>query len=60
MGLISSYKALKIILNEIEDFGSEEIHFLDSLGRVLKDMGKSDEALSFFQRAIETQLRGPA
>jgi len=35
--MISSQEALQIILNNTQDFGLEEISFLEATGRVLKE-----------------------
>ncbi len=40
--MISSQEALQIILNNTQDFGVEEIPFLDATGRVLKEDIKAD------------------
>jgi molybdopterin molybdotransferase len=49
--MITSSKALQIILNNIESFGTEEIDFNDSLGRVLKEDIKADRDFPPFNRA---------
>lgn len=49
--MITSNKALHIILNNIENFGTEEINFKDSLGRILKEDIKADRDLPPFNRA---------
>lgn len=48
--MISSQKALQIILNNSSDFGVEEIPFLESLGRVLKEDIKADRDFPPFNR----------
>ncbi len=40
--MISSQEALQIILNNTQDFGIEEIPFLEAIGRVLKEDIKAD------------------
>ena len=50
MELISSNKALEIILDNTKDFGIEEIPFLDSLGRVLKEEIIADRDFPPFNR----------
>ncbi len=50
MGLISTHKALEIILNETEGFGVEGIPFLESLGRVLKEDIYADRDFPPFNR----------
>jgi len=49
--MITSNKALQIILNNIENFGTEEINFKDSLGRILKEDIKADRDFPPFNRA---------
>lgn len=49
--MITSNKALQIILDHIENFGKEEIDFKDSLGRVLKEDIKADRDFPPFNRA---------
>jgi len=48
--MITSQEALKIILNNTVDFGIEEIPFLESLGRVLKEDIKADRDFPPFNR----------
>ena len=48
--MITSKKALETILNNTIDFGIEEIPFLDSLGRVLKEDIKADRDFPPFNR----------
>ena len=48
--MITSQKALEIILDNTEDFGIEEIPFLESLGRVLKEDIKADRNFPPFNR----------
>ena len=43
-------EALRIVLGQTEDFGVEEIHFNNSLGRVLKETIKADRDLPPFDR----------
>ena len=50
MELISSQKALEIILDNTQDFGVEEILFLDSLGRILKEEILADRDFPPFDR----------
>ena len=49
--MITSNKALQIILNNTEDFGTEEIDFVNSVGRVLKEDIKADRDFPPFNRA---------
>ena len=48
--MITSQKALQIILDNTEDFGIEEIPFLDSLGRILKEDIIADREFPPFNR----------
>jgi molybdopterin molybdotransferase len=48
--MITSKEALQIILNNTEDFGIEEIPFLESLDRVLKEDIKADRDFPPFNR----------
>ena len=48
--MISSEQALEIILQSTEDFGVEEIPFIDSLGRVLKEDILADRDFPPFNR----------
>ncbi len=48
--MITSQKALEIILDNTQDFGIEEIPFLESLGRVLKEDIKADRDFPPFNR----------
>ncbi len=48
--MITSQKALEIILENTQDFGIEEIPFLESLGRVLKEDIKADRNFPPFNR----------
>ncbi|MCF6348525.1 MAG: molybdopterin molybdotransferase MoeA [Flavobacteriaceae bacterium] len=48
--MITSQKALEIILNNTEDFGVEEVPFLESLGRILKEDIKADRDFPPFNR----------
>ena len=48
--LIASEKALEIILNNTEDFGRENIPFIESLGRVLKEDISADRDFPPFDR----------
>ena len=48
--MISSEKALEIILEHAVDLESEEIHFLDSLGRILKEDIRADRDMPPFNR----------
>ncbi len=48
--MITSQKALEIILDDTEDFGIEEIPFLESLGSVLKEDIKADRDFPPFNR----------
>ncbi|VAW25307.1 Molybdopterin molybdenumtransferase [hydrothermal vent metagenome] len=50
MNLSTVNEALKIILNTSEDFGTEEVHFLDSVGRVLKEDVIADRDFPPFNR----------
>lgn len=50
MDLTSVNKALKIILNTSEDFGTEEVNFLDSVGRILKEDIVADRDFPPFDR----------
>jgi len=49
--MITSNKALQIILNNIENFGTQEIDFKDSLGRILKEDIVADRDFPPFNRA---------
>jgi len=49
--MITSEKALEIILNQADNFGEEEIDFKDSLGRVLKEDILADRDFPPFNRA---------
>jgi len=49
--MITSKEALEIILNASQDFGIEEIPFMNSLGRVLKEDIKADRDFPPFNRA---------
>lgn len=49
--MITSEKALEIILNQTEDFGIETIDFKDTLGRVLKEEIIADRDFPPFNRA---------
>ena len=49
--MITTEKALEIILNHTEDLGIEEINFKDSLGRVLKEDILADRDFPPFHRA---------
>lgn len=49
--MITSEKALEIILTQTEDFGVEEIDFNDSLGRILKEEIVADRDFPPFNRA---------
>lgn len=48
--LTSTRKALEIILNQSEDFGFEEVDFIDSLGRILKEEVFADRDFPPFDR----------
>jgi len=48
--MITSQKALEIILDNTQDFGIEEVPFLESLGRVLKEDIKADRNFPPFNR----------
>jgi len=48
--MITSHKALQIILDNTDDFGIEEIPFLDSLGRTLKEDITADRDFPPFNR----------
>ena len=48
--MITSHKASEIILNNTENFGVEEIPFLESLGRILKDNIRADRDFPPFNR----------
>ncbi|WP_457611094.1 molybdopterin molybdotransferase MoeA [Lutibacter sp.] len=50
MNLSTVNEALKIILNTSENFGTEEVHFLDSVGRVLKEDIIADRDFPPFNR----------
>lgn len=50
MNLSTVNEALKIILNTSENFGTEEVHFLDSTGRVLKEDIIADRDFPPFNR----------
>jgi molybdopterin molybdotransferase len=50
MEMISSQQALKLILKNTEDFGIEEIPFLESVGRVLKEDIQADRDFPPFDR----------
>ncbi|MEN8186713.1 MAG: molybdopterin molybdotransferase MoeA, partial [Bacteroidota bacterium] len=49
--MITTKKALEIILNQTEDFGTEEIDFKNSLGRILKEDIVADRDFPPFNRA---------
>jgi len=49
--MITSEKALEIILNQTEDFGIETIDFTNSIGRVLKENIVADRDFPPFNRA---------
>jgi len=49
--MITSNKALEIILNHTQDFGVEEINFNDSLGGILKEDIKADRDFPPFNRS---------
>ncbi len=49
--MITSEKALEIILTQTEDFGVEKIDFKDSLGRILKEEIVADRDFPPFHRA---------
>ena len=48
--MITSHKALQIILDNTDNFGIEEIPFLDSLGRILKEDITADRDFPPFNR----------
>jgi len=48
--LISVEEATSVILNEVEDFGIEEVFFHEALGRVLKEDIKADREMPPFDR----------
>ena len=48
--MITSQEALQVILNNTNDFGIEEVPFLESLGRVLKEDIKADRDFPPFNR----------
>ena len=48
--MITSQKALEKILNSTEDFGIEEIPFIETLGRVLKENIRADRDFPPFNR----------
>lgn len=48
--MITSKKALEIILSSTDDYGIEEVPFLESLGRVLKEDIKADRDFPPFNR----------
>ena len=48
--MITTEKALKIILSQSQDFGIEEVPFLESLGRVLKENIVADRDFPPFDR----------
>jgi len=48
--MITSQKALEIILDNTENFGVEEVPFLESLGRILKEDVKADRDFPPFNR----------
>ncbi|MBV1888284.1 MAG: molybdopterin molybdotransferase MoeA [Urechidicola sp.] len=50
MKLTSTYTALEIILNQSKDFGIEEVEFINSLGRVLKENIVADRDFPPFNR----------
>lgn len=49
--MITSEKALEIILTQTEDFGVEKIDFIDSIGRILKEEIVADRDFPPFHRA---------
>lgn len=49
--MITSEKALEIILTQTEDFGVEKIDFIDSIGRILKEEVVADRDFPPFHRA---------
>ena len=48
--MITTQQALKIILSQSQDFGIEEVHFLKSLGRILKEDIIADRDFPPFDR----------
>ncbi|MGV8945931.1 MAG: molybdopterin molybdotransferase MoeA [Lutibacter sp.] len=50
MNLITVNKALEIVVNHAENFGTEEVDFIDSLGRVLKENIYADRDFPPFDR----------
>ena len=48
--LISVEEATSIILGEVENFGTEEVSFDKSLGRILKEDIKADREMPPFNR----------
>ncbi|MFA5299307.1 MAG: molybdopterin molybdotransferase MoeA [Lutibacter sp.] len=50
MNLITVNKALEIVVNHAENFGTEEVDFIDSLGRVLKENIFADRDFPPFDR----------
>ncbi|WP_111709080.1 molybdopterin molybdotransferase MoeA [Lutibacter citreus] len=50
MNLTTVKEAVSIILNKTEDFGIEEVNFLESNGRVLKEVIKADRDFPPFNR----------
>jgi molybdopterin molybdotransferase len=48
--MIETNKALEIILNHTEGFGVEEINFIDSVGRIIKEDIKADRDFPPFDR----------
>jgi len=48
--MITSNKALEIILNSIEDFGTESVPFIESTGRILKENIYADRDFPPFDR----------
>ena len=49
--MITSNKALQLILNQTENFGSEQIDFKNSIGRILKEDIVADRDFPPFNRA---------
>lgn len=50
--MISVVKALETVLNSTQDFGTEEVPFLQSIGRVLKEDIKADRDFPPFNRVM--------
>ncbi|MFK5889206.1 MAG: molybdopterin molybdotransferase MoeA [Flavobacteriaceae bacterium] len=48
--MITSNKALEIILNSVEDFGTESVPFIESTGRILKENIYADRDFPPFDR----------